>query len=90
MSEDKLTYVINDSRCKEALNEFHKIPYIENWVYQYMGLFKQISINVDGLPSIASCNYQGRHFESIKEFHSFFKRAMEVIDDPFEDKYLHE
>ncbi len=74
---------INDARCEAAMGDFLKVASIEDWVYQNMELFNTISIRVDGQPSIASCNYQGRHFENINEFHSFFRKAMEVMDDPF-------
>ncbi len=33
----------------------------------------------------SSCDYQGKHFENIKEFHSFFRKAMKVMDDPFKN-----
>jgi hypothetical protein len=65
------------------MNDFLKAASIENWVYQNMELFNTISIRFEELPSIASCNYQGRHFGNIKEFHCFFRRAMKVMDDPF-------
>jgi len=81
--EDLTSYILNDSRCKEALNSYFNTSSIEHWVYQNMSLYKKISISLDGLSSIASCNFQGRHFDNIKEFHSFFRKAMEVMDDPF-------
>jgi hypothetical protein len=83
--DELIAYVINDSRCKEAFHSYFNTPNIERWVFQNMELFNTISIRVDGLPSIASCNYQGKHFENIKEFHSFFRKAMEVMDDPFDN-----
>jgi hypothetical protein len=84
--KDILEYIISDSRCESAIQEYSFSESTEEWVYKNIELFNTISIRVDGLPSIASCNYQGRHFENIKEFHSFFRKAMEVIDDPFDEK----
>jgi len=81
--EDLANFKINDARCEVAMSNFLKAASIEEWVYTHMELFNGISLRIDGLPSIASCNYQGRHFENIKEFHSFFRKAMEVMDDPF-------
>ncbi len=79
-------YIINDARCEAAMGDFLKVASIEDWVFQNMELFNAISIRVNGLPSIASCNYQGKHFENIKEFHTFYRNAMDVMDDPFKDK----
>ena len=81
--DEMMDYIINDDRCEAALSDYLKAVSTEEWVYQNMQLFNAISIRVNGLPSIASCNYQGKHFENIKEFHTFFRNAMDVMDDPF-------
>jgi len=83
MEYELVNYIINDSKCEIALIDFLSSKTIEEWVYTHMELFNGISLRIDGLPSIASCNFQGRHFENVKEFHSFFRNAMEVMDDPF-------
>lgn len=78
-----LSYIANDARCSIAIKEFNnKIP-VDEWVCANMSLFKTVSINVDGLPSIATCNYQGQHYPNISEFHELFRKSLDKIDDPF-------
>jgi hypothetical protein len=86
MDKELINFLINDARCEAALSDYLKAVSTEEWVYQNMQLFNAVSIRVNGLPSIASCNYQGKHFGNIKEFHTFFRNAMDVMDDPFGSK----
>lgn len=80
---DLLTYLANDTRCSIAIEEFNSKSSVDEWVWANMSLFKAISINVDGLPSIASCNYQGTHYRYISEFHELFWKSLDEIEDPF-------
>jgi hypothetical protein len=79
-------YKINEARCERALSDFFKFPSIKDWVYHNMERFNTISIFVDRLPYIESCNYQRKHFGNINEFHIFFRNIMDVMDDPFKGK----
>ena len=77
------SFIANDSRCYNAIQEFNSKPLVDEWVWTNMNLFKAISIKVDGLPSIATCNYQGTHYRNISEFHELFRKSLGEIDDPF-------
>ena len=79
----QVAYIANDTRCLIAIQEFNSKASVDEWVWANMSLFKAISINVDGLPSIASCNFQGTHYRYISEFHELFRKSLDQIDDPF-------
>ena len=81
--EDQVSYIANDTRCSIAIQEFNNRSSVDEWVWANMPLFKTISISVDGLTSIASCNYQGNHYPNISEFHELFRKSLDEIDDPF-------
>lgn len=83
---DLVSYLVNDARCSIAIQEFNSKISVDEWVWANMPLFKTISISVDGLPSIASCNYQGQHYPNISEFHELFRKSLDEIDDPFTDR----
>lgn len=80
---DLISHVLNDARCSIAIQEFNSKTSVDEWVWANMSLFKAISINIDGLPSIASCIYQGNHYSNISEFHELFRKSLDEIDDPF-------
>jgi len=81
--QDLLSYIVNDTRCITAIQQFNSKASVVEWVWANMSLYKAISINVDGLPSIASCNYQGTHYRYISEFHELFRKSLDEIDNPF-------
>jgi hypothetical protein len=81
-----LSYIANDTRCSIAIQELNSKTSVDKWVWANMSLFKTVSINVDGLPSIASCNYQCRHYPNISEFHELFRKSLNEIDDPFKNQ----
>ena len=51
------SFIANDSRCYIAIQEFNSKTSVDEWVWANMSLFEAISISVDGLTLIASCNY---------------------------------
>ena len=79
----QVSYIANDARCSKAIKEFNSKTSVDEWVWNNMSLFMAISIRVDGLPSIASCNYQGTHYRNISEFHELFRKSLNEIEDPF-------
>jgi hypothetical protein len=81
-----ISHALNDARCSIAIQEFNSKTSVDEWVCANMSLFKAISISANGLPSIASCNYQGQHYSNISEFHDLFRKALDKIDDPFNNK----
>jgi len=85
-SLEQLSYIVNDTRCSIAIQEFNSKASFDEWVWYNMSLFKTISIKVDGLPSIATCNYQGQYYPNISEFHELFRKSLDKIDDPFTDR----
>jgi hypothetical protein len=85
MTEERVSYIINDARCELAMKEFASYNPITGWVWEYMKLYEAITIQPKGLPAIAQCNYQGEYFHNISEFHTLFKKSMDEIDDPFDD-----
>ena len=82
--QELLSYIANDTICSIAIQEFNSKTSVDEWVWANMSLFTAISIRVDGLPSIASCNYQGQHYRNISEFYELFRKSLDEIDDPFE------
>jgi len=80
---NSFSYIANDTLCSIAILEFYGKASVDEWVWANMSLFKAISINLDGLPSIASCNYQGTQYQYISEFHELFRKSLDEIEDPF-------
>ena len=81
--DDIVSFIVNDVRCSIAIQEFNSKTAVDEWVWSNLPLFKDISLKVDGLPSIASCNYQGNYYPNISQFHELFRRSLDEIDDPF-------
>ena len=85
MPEERISYIINDARCESALNDFGSAHPVDDWVWKHLKLYNDITIRPEGLPPIAQCHYHGEYFRYISEFHALFKKAMDEIDDPFDD-----
>lgn len=81
--QESLSYIANDARYSIAIQEFNNKASVDEWVWANMKLFEAISIWVDGLPTVASCNYQGTHYRNILEFHELFRKSLVAIYDPF-------
>ena len=62
-----------NERCEKALKQVDNNP-IDTWLHQASKLFKAISIQPEGLPSIANANFEGVHYKFISEFHKLYKQ----------------
>jgi len=86
MTDERISYILNDARCELALKEFAEYDTLDKWVWKHIKLYAAVTVHPSGLPPIALCNYRGEHFKYISEFHELFKKSMDEIDDPFDDK----
>lgn len=72
-------YVNLNNRCEFALNELEKLD-IDTWLYRSSKLFKAISLQPEGLPSIALANFEGVYYQYISEFHQAYKKHFAKIN----------
>ena len=67
--ESTLRYIENDQKCKAAIMEIRGHITVPQWVDKNAQLFKSISIQPPGRPSIADCHCNGVHYKWISNFH---------------------
>jgi hypothetical protein len=60
-----------NERCKNAIKAIDDND-IERWLHLASKLFKAVSIQPEGLPSIANCHFEGVLYSSIADFHSLY------------------
>ena len=61
-----------NERCKNAIKLIEQEKDVERWLHLASKLFKAVSIEPEGLPSIANSHFEGVHYSSIAEFHSLY------------------
>ncbi len=71
---EKLSYLINDTRCLAAIEDLENGMNSLKWLGQNLDLYLNISVKADGLPRIANCNYMGKHYDGISNFSLFMRR----------------
>ena len=71
--KERIDYLIKDSQCEEAIEDFKRLESVPLWLEQYSELFKSVSIKPDGLPRITSFNSDGESFENIQKFGHLYK-----------------
>ncbi len=87
MINQKINFIINDAWCEIAINDyFEENQTLDQWVWKNINLYKAVTLHPDGLPPIALCNFRGEYFKYISEFHELFKKSLDEIDDPFDNK----
>jgi len=69
------SYIELNNRCENALNEFNNQD-METWLHRSSRLYKAISIQPEGLPSIANANFEGFNYKFISEFHNAYKQRL--------------
>jgi len=68
MPDDKITYIVNDTRCTAAIEDLENAMGPLTWLGQNLDLYLNISYKGEGLPRIANSNYMGIHYEGISNF----------------------
>jgi hypothetical protein len=61
-----------NERCQNAIKAIGQEEDVERWLHLASKLFKAVSIQPDGLPSIADSHFEGVLYSSIAEFHSLY------------------
>jgi hypothetical protein len=67
-----------NERCKNAIKAIDDND-IERWLHLASKLFKAVSIQPEGLPSIANCHFEGVLYSSIAEFHSLYIKKQNTL-----------
>jgi hypothetical protein len=73
--------------CEEAVKEFDSKTNKLIWLAENRDLYNSLSIRPKGLPSIASCCFNGKHYENISVFHRTYCDAQ--IDENILDTKTH-
>lgn len=72
--KDLNSYEIADKFAEEAIEDEAKTIDRDKWLRENEDLFKSISIQPQGLPSIANANMNGQFFVHIADFHRLYNR----------------
>jgi len=73
---DKIDFQVNDNLCEEALIELASIKDTNTWIIKYKELFESISIQPEGLPSIANQHFKGVKYFYIGELHREYQKQL--------------
>lgn len=68
MPADEITYVLNDARCQSAIEEIESGMDTLKWLGENLELYNNVIYAPDGMPRIAACNFQGKHYYFISQF----------------------
>jgi len=68
-----------NERCENAIKVIDQEQDVERWVYLASKLFKAVSIQPEGLPSIANCHFEGVHYGFITEFHNLYVKKQKTL-----------
>lgn len=83
MTSNEITYVLNDARCQSAIEEIEGGMDTLKWLGEYLELYKNVTYAPEGMPRIAACNYQGKHYSFISQFAVLYMKKHHEIEDPF-------
>ena len=86
-SKSENDFYISDKTCEESVNDYKTSTDKLAWLAENRALYNSISIRPEGLPSIASCCLNGKHYENISVFHSTYCNAH--IDENILDTKTH-
>ena len=70
--DETLRYIQNDQKCKMAIMELRGNIIVPKWVDSHAALFRSISIQPEGKPSIADCHCNEVYYEWISNFHHLY------------------
>jgi hypothetical protein len=73
MEFSKLDYLIKDSYCEQAIEDFKILTSVPSWLTENAALFDSISIKPDGLPPLTDAHFEGECFENILTFAHLYK-----------------
>jgi len=62
------TYYTKSSKCEKAMKELKSDISVPVWLLNNEGLFDEVTIRPEGLPTIVDANFNGTSFEGIKKF----------------------
>ena len=77
--ETTLRYIENDHKCKMAIMQLRENITVPKWIDSHASLYKSISNQPEGLPSIASSHCDGVHYEWISNFHHLYKALQKYM-----------
>jgi len=83
MPEDKINYIVNDTRCTAAIEDLKNGMGPLTWLGQNLDLYLNISYKDEGLPRIANSNYMDTHYEGISNFFSLYEKTQRELEAPF-------
>jgi len=83
MSENVITYIVNETRCLAAIEDLENAMGPLIWLAQNLDLYLNISYKGEGLPRIANSNYMGNHYEGISKFFSLYEKTQRELEAPF-------
>lgn len=83
MLEDKINYIVNDTRCTAAIEDLENGMGPLTWLGQNLDLYLNISYKGEGLPRIANSNYMDTHYEGISKFFSLYEKTQRELEAPF-------
>lgn len=75
---NQIDYQSLNERSEKALKEIDNNT-IETWLHLASKLFKAVSIQPEGLPSIANTNFEGVHYKFISDFHKEYLNRLSQI-----------
>ena len=75
-SKSENDFYISDKTCEESVNDYKTSTDKLAWLAENKALYNSISIRPEGLPSIASCCLNGKHYENISVFHEIYCDAL--------------
>jgi hypothetical protein len=78
--KERIDYLIKDSQCEEAIEDFKRLESVPLWLEQYSELFKSVSIKPEGLPRITSFNFDGESYENIQRFSCLYEIINSLFD----------
>ena len=67
-------------RCENALKDIDTHD-IEQWLHKSSKLIKDVSIQPEGLPSIANAHYEGVLYIFISEFHRLYEQQLNKLNN---------
>lgn len=83
MASNEITYIANDATCQAAIEEIEDGVDTLKWLGEYLELYKNVTYASEGMPRIAACYYEGKHYSFISQFAVLYMKKHHEIEDPF-------
>jgi len=68
-----------NERCENAIKVIGQEEDVERWLHLASKLFKAVSIQPEGLPSIANSHFEGVYYDFITEFHNLYVKKQKTL-----------